>query len=413
MELYAIVKKEGSEKLYLYKETITPTDEYCKKACTKQIGTKKILLNMYCWGDLTSRYSNFLPNASDEEGKDPLVENRKMAYAMWKQSAELYGKKKVIALSHRRGGWHCVSWDFGQNVTFSIRTNFGFGSASYFDVVYKYKNLQLTSFSHFVKYINSTYASVMRCTISYGVIYENWEVMMNNCIAFYNSLVEHDVSFIFDWVNDQLYTLINGLRSFVKDDSYNFETVFRGVSKKTRITGDDYWIVRADKMAQSLEFIKNLKELPIETDGIKIGTEIVNLCKEFLPHLNDKINQTITLESFQKERLERMKKDFSELLREEQSFYHYRRVGIARCIGKAINRIDIVALVGTLYYRYNRLGKMNSRRKKQKRTWNSKVTASVDQLYYVHKELEKAQNLLVSLQKNQPQIIEQLKKIDN
>ena len=173
MELYAIVKKEGSEKLYLYKETITPTDEYCKKACTKQIGTKKILLNMYCWGDLSSRYSNYLPNASDEEEKDPLVENRKMAYAMWKQSAELYEKKKVIALSHRRGGWHCDSWDFGQNVTFSIRTNFGFGSASYFDVVYKYKKLQLTSFSHFVKYKNSTYASVMKSTISYGVIYEN------------------------------------------------------------------------------------------------------------------------------------------------------------------------------------------------------------------------------------------------
>ena len=253
----------------------------------------------------------------------------------------------------------------------------------------------------------------MKSTISYGVIYENWEVMMNNCIAFYNSLVEHDVSFIFDWVNDQLYTLINGLRSFVKDDSYNFETEFRGVSKKTRITGDDYWIVRADKMAQSLEFIKNIKELPVETDGLKIGTEIEELCNEFLPRLIQKIKQTNALESSLREQLNELKIKFAELLKQEQSFYHYRRVGIARCIGKAINRIDTVVLVGTLYYRYNRLGKINSRRKKQKKTWNSKVTASVDQLYYVHKELEKAQNLLVSLQKNHSQIIEQLKKIDN
>ena len=396
MELYAIVKREGSKELYLHKETITPTNEYCKKACTKRIGDKQILLNFYCWGNLSSTYSSYLPNVSDDAKIDPRIEDRKMAYAMWKQSAELFEKKKVIALSHRMGGWHSENWNFGQYVTFSIRTNFGFGSASYFDIVYKYKNLQLTSFSHFVKYQNSTYASVMRCTKEYGVFYENWEWLMNDCVAFYNALVEHDVKYIFDWINGQLNILIKGLRSFVRDDSYDFETVSRGVSKKARVTGDDYWIIRANKMAQSLEFIKNIKELPVETDGLKIGTEIVELCKEFLPRLINKIKRTITLEASLKKRLNKMKKDFEELLRQEQSFYHHRKTGIVRCIDKAIDRIDIITLVGTLYYKNGR----KNRRQKQKRTWNAKVKASVSQLYYAHKDLEKAMSLLESLQKS-------------
>jgi len=105
--------------------------------------------------------------------------------------------RSIIAQSHRRGGWYGINWNFNENISFLIETNFGYGSVSYFYAKFKYKNILLTPYSFYVKYKNSTYASVIKCTYEYHVCYESWQQVMSDCIAFYNAIVFNDKAYIF------------------------------------------------------------------------------------------------------------------------------------------------------------------------------------------------------------------------
>ena len=313
MYLFAVVKDLDNNKLKLIKEQIEPGTEYSLKWILKPLQGNQYNVNNYCWDDnsLGSSYTSCLPQVEKDDG---LVYERKMAYSLWEKSVELCDRYDVIALSHRRGGWQNTHWEFGDNVSFDIRTNFGFGSASYFDIVYKYKKLTLTSFSHFIKYKNSTYASVMRCTRSFPLRYSWWEGLMNDCISFYNALVTNDKNYVFVWIDEQLVKLCSGLENFVVQHRWTFESYSDyGCSHFTEISGDDFWILKADKMAQSLQFIKNIKELPMEIDSGQYINRIINACNKLHPLLNAKIESVNNDLTQTEEKLKGLKNDMIEL----------------------------------------------------------------------------------------------------
>lgn len=340
MFLFAIIKDTYSNKYKLIKEYVEPGTEYSLKWIFKPLHGYSYNINNYCYDDdsLGSSYTSCLPQV---EKDDYLVPERKRAYALWKKSVELYEKYDVVAMSHRRGGWQNTHWEFGDSVSFDIRTNFGYGSASYFDIVYKYKNLTLASFSHFIKYKNSTYASVMRCTRSFPLKYSWWEWLMDDCISFYNALVTKDKSYVFTWIDDQLATLCSGLEGFVDRSSWDFESYRdNGVSFYTEINGDDFWILKAEKMAQSLQFIKNIKELPVEVDGGQYIKRIINACNKLHPRLNAKIESVNNELSQAEKEFEGIKTDLIVLIKKEFSFYPHRKYGIKKHVQKMIEALD-------------------------------------------------------------------------
>ena len=277
---------------------------------------------------------NILPAV---EHDDDLVYHRRMAYTMWEKANELTQTKNAIAVSHRRGGWNTAEWDFDSYISFVISTNFGFGSASYFDITYKYRNLVLASFSHFIKYKNSTYASVMRCTKSYPLNYSFWENLMLDCIDFYNSLVAKNREYVFEWLNEQLKVLCNGLEGFVNNRTWTFEGLTFGISNKTEITGDDFWILKADKIAQSILFITNIKELPIEVHIEQYVNRIIGVANSFHPVLKRKIDSVKRRETNALKKLEDSRKELIKIIRIETKYYPHRKVGIRRIIRGRVN----------------------------------------------------------------------------
>lgn len=221
---------------------------------------------------------------------------RRNAYAMQCTINQIKEKYDVIAFSHRHGGFTHFDWNFGDNVTFHIYSNFGYGRSSDFNSTFQYKNIVLAPYSYYVKYRYSTYASVVSCTNAYKLEYNQWYIVMKDCLDFYNAVVSGKDNFIFNWLNSQLSQMISGLESFVDICSYNFGEEFANnrVSSYTNVSGDDFWIVKSNKICNSLQFLENIKILPVQVDSKGYIRRLERLCSSFKPKLEAKITATST-----------------------------------------------------------------------------------------------------------------------
>ena len=226
-----------------------------------------------------------------------------------KEFKKEYGDR-IVAMSHRRGGWYGINWKFNDDISFLINTNFGFGSSSYFYAIFKYKDFILAPYSFYVKYKNSTFASVTRCTYEYSLNYESWNSVMTDCLDFYNAIVFKNSKYVFTWLDNQLNEMVSGLERLINLSNAVFfdEAINKShASGFATISGDDFWIVKSKKIAYSLDFIRNISSLPAEIDTALYTKRILLLCKKFQPKLIVKIEEVSKLYDIQLNKLSELK----------------------------------------------------------------------------------------------------------
>lgn len=185
-----------------------------------------------------------------------------------KKFEERYGDR-IVAMSHRRGGWYGINWKFNDDISFNISTNFGFGSCSYFYAIFMYKDIILAPYSFYIKYKNSTFASVTRCTYQYSLEYKSWDSVMTDCLNFYDAIVKKNYNYVFTWLDKQLNEMVSGLERLIDRSSAGFwdESINKShASGFATISGDDFWLVKSKKIAYSLDFIRNISSLPAVID---------------------------------------------------------------------------------------------------------------------------------------------------
>lgn len=227
-----------------------------------------------------------------------------------KEFKKEYGDR-IVAMSHRRGGWYGINWDFNDDISFLISTNFGFGSSSYFYAIFKYKGFILAPYSFYVKYKNSTFASVTRCTYEYSLNYESWDSVMTDCLDFYNAIVFKNSKYVFTWLDNHLNEMVSGLERLINLSNAIFfdESINKShASGFATISGDDFWIVKSKKIAYSLDFISNISCLPVEINTVSYINRIHLLCKKFQPHLILKIEELSKLYEFQLKKISELEK---------------------------------------------------------------------------------------------------------
>lgn len=214
-------------------------------------------------------------------------------------------------MSHRRGGWYGINWKFNDDISFLISTNFGYGLSSFFYAIFKYKDLILAPYSFYVKYKNSTFASVTRCTYEYSLNYDSWNSVMTDCLDFYNAIVSKDSKYVFTWLDNQLNEMVSGLERLINLSNAVFfdETINKShTSGYATISGDDFWIVKSKKIAYSLDFISNISCLPAEINTNSYINRIHLLCKKFQPSLILKIDEKSKLYDFQLKKISELEK---------------------------------------------------------------------------------------------------------
>lgn len=282
-----------------------------------------------------AQYSDCLVAISEKQLATMSAENkafRKAAvnfkYSI-KEFEELYGDR-IVAMSHRRGGWHGINWKFNDDISFNIDTNFGFGLSSYFYAIFMYKDIILAPYSFYIKYKNSTFASVTRCTYQYSLEYKSWDSVMTDCLNFYDAIVKKNYNYVFTWLDKQLNEMVSGLERLIDRSSAGFwdESINKShASGFATISGDDFWLVKSKKIAYSLDFIRNISSLPAVIDTGLYAKRILLLCKKFQPKLIVKIEEVSKLYDIQLNKLSELKESGNYQLYDKlyKKYYYERR----------------------------------------------------------------------------------------
>lgn len=208
--------------------------------------------------------------------------------------SELKKNNDIVAFSHRYGGWRHFDWNFGEKVTFHIYTNFGFGASSDFTATFKYNNVILAPFSYYVKYRDSDYGTVTRCTYQYDLSYSEWKHIMQDCLSFYNAIAKKNEAYLVNWLNNQLSTMVGGLENIMNTNSYGFfnsKYNYLRVSSYAELDKDDFWLIKSHKIANSLMFVTNIEALPCQINKVGYIKRLYNLCMNFKPMLRNKIKE--------------------------------------------------------------------------------------------------------------------------
>lgn len=284
--IYAIVKNESNK-------TLSKVSEYIRNI--SNIPLYRLCEYHNYSISLNEQYSSCLPFIYEKDLSSYEKQLRREAVEFEETSCEVKKKYNPIAISHRKGGFTTIDWRFNDDVSFLISTNFGYGMSSYFYSKYFYKGIMLAPYSFYVKYKRSNYASVVRCTYEYDVNYNSWTNVMDDCISFYNAVVFNNENHIFEWLTNHLNIMVSELEKFLNASSANFlnEYINRShISGYTSVSGDDFWIIKSKKIAYSLDFIDNIKILPIQINPETYVSRLLKLCKDFIPQLNIKIENT-------------------------------------------------------------------------------------------------------------------------
>ncbi len=248
--------------------------------------------------DLYEAYSSCLPKIDVDANKHIYLLSKKVrreAIEFEDTIRELQNKynDKLIAYSHRKGGWQTFDWKFNEDIKFVVSTNFGYGSNSYFELSIYYKGIKLAPYSKLVKYRYANFTSITSHTYEYHLVYSEWNNLIDDALNFYNAVVNKQDNHIFQWLSTHLEKMTNTLEEYIDStycyfDNYIKENNSGSISYRQcseRINGDDFWLAKSNKISEALLFLDNIKILPIQVNPSKYIERICKINKTFLPKL--------------------------------------------------------------------------------------------------------------------------------
>lgn len=167
-----------------------------------------------------------------------------------------------------------------------IRTNFCYGSSTYFHIIVKYKDVELLPLSEWVKYYYAGYNSIMQYTRSYICIRDSWKYAMFFLERFVNKAIENPDEFVKKDVIYEVNSLMDGLNEIFHMTDNEFEkrlevkhieededryigiSSARHANKREREyykikKSESAMIFKMEKISGALHFLNNLKSISV------------------------------------------------------------------------------------------------------------------------------------------------------
>ena len=211
------------------------------------------------------------------------------AYSFYHLVKELQCNPNVVLIAGRELGWTNHSIQLNRDITCTIKTNYGYGSVSYFYNILSYKGVDIIPYSTWIKYFYAGKFDNITYTRSYPTDYESWEKCFNfirDCIRNFNEDPDH---FIQHWFIDEIETMMDGLHHFCEDEHHI--TVIKNENQCYEISNRrDLLLFKGEKISGALKFIEHIKTL----ENLNIPTEhyideILNLNTRIYPELENEL----------------------------------------------------------------------------------------------------------------------------
>jgi hypothetical protein len=202
------------------------------------------------------------------------------ALAYEKTLKKIQAENDVVAYSHRQGGWCVFEWNFNEDIKFHISSNFGYGYSSYLLSKFFYKGTQLTPYSKYVAYRYADYSELLRYTYTYEVNMSSWPKIIDDTLEFYHAVESNSEHEIFAWLSRELTQMVSGLNQLM-DAKTEFLMCESEYSHSHYISGEDLVRVKIEKISGALDFIQNIRILPLEISPDVFVRDILNLVNRF------------------------------------------------------------------------------------------------------------------------------------
>ena len=217
-------------------------------------------------------------------------------------------------------GYSTYTHKINDDITVELRTNFGYGSAAYFNLAVKYKDIVILPYSYLVHYYYANMKSLMACTRAYRPLRESWESSINFIADFVNQSIADPRKFVGEYVIKEVEEMMKGLRAIMDNpaevqirikDSTSSEvrlSVIRPFNKDEFVMMESMadeltTLFKAEKITGALLFIESLTQLQeFCGDMSALIGEILSMNKDVKPEIPPVLNSVRSMiEAFKRE----------------------------------------------------------------------------------------------------------------
>jgi hypothetical protein len=207
-------------------------------------------------------------------------------------------------------GWKAFEYLVNDDITVYIKSNFGYGSASYFFCNLKYKDINILPYTSVVKYYYVKMIDFIRHTRTYAIQRDSWAQVFDFAVLSANMAKHEPERFVKEWIINEVEEMMVGIRKvmkspkkelehflgFVQDIEIGGYRLFRNCSDVDRI---DYEVLpnekvlafKAEKITGCLLLLDNLRSLteiaPVIVPYIE---EIEKMNLQLLPEIESHID---------------------------------------------------------------------------------------------------------------------------
>lgn len=232
---------------------------------------------------------------NEDEGKrlakehvDKLKKNEKNAFynecVKWIDANEIQtttssisNRNDILMYSKEDIGWSNFNYNISNDLKISIATNFGYGSAAYFFLSVRYKDVDIIPYSFIVKYYKAYMADIIRCTRSYDASRGSWEAAFDFVVDIANQAHSNPEDFIKEYVMNEVQEMMTGLKSIL-DNPQNVQNRLVGVkvpellvnvrnvwdNERNRMRAypqESLFMFKVEKITGALHFLNSLRNV--------------------------------------------------------------------------------------------------------------------------------------------------------
>ncbi|MDA8753775.1 hypothetical protein N9N24_04685 [Candidatus Marinimicrobia bacterium] len=236
------------------------------------------------------------------------------AYSIRKAYETCKLDENIIIHSHRTSGWSNPVYQLTPNFSVEVLTNFGYGGSSYFYTKLKYKNIDITPFSDWIKYRIVQASELLRYSKKHPLSNQYWFEAIEFSKEACNLSLSDERKFVEKYIVEECEIMASGLEEFFIKKSFNLYEGDKNIElgldghalidfRGEKITGAlDFIskIIEFDKVASIQTFIERIEKInkklePIleaEVPKVKMTIEELNQEKDELePKRNEMVNE--------------------------------------------------------------------------------------------------------------------------
>ena len=219
-------------------------------------------------------------------------------------------------------GYSTYTHKINDDITVGLRTNFGYGSAAYFNLAVKYKDIVILPYSYLVHYYYANMKSLMACTRAYRPLRESWEASIDFIADFVNQSIDNPKKFVSEYVIKEVEEMMKGLRAIMDNPAEVQSRIKDSTSSEIRLSvirpfnKDEFVMMetmadelttlfKAEKITGALLFVESLRQLQeVCGDMSALIDEILSMNKGVKPEISPVLKSVrLTIETLKREEM--------------------------------------------------------------------------------------------------------------